>query len=390
MKILFVEDDPLQSHFVSRVLANNLVAPLQLVRHSTLGDALHCLHSESFDVVLLDLMLPDSSGLPTFTNLAAANPMLPVVVLTNLDDEQSAIEALRRGAQDYLLKGEQHGGALVRSLRYAIERQRRVTAEQQVAEAQEAERKRLARELHDGVIQSLSSMRLQLQMLARQTDSIDRSTADSIRQMADTTLGAINDVRRVSRDLHPAVLENRDLGDALVLLGKRLQAESSVPIRVIDRCRGELSRRAKHHLYRIFQEAVRNAIRHAAARQIEVRLENRDDALVLEIRDDGRGFDVQTVRAAGSGLGLISLYERAQLLGGSTQITAQHDGGTTVLVRIPAGRDYRPQPQPDQPAGRREHHPANRDTVKITITETRTERPIAEDEDAAAPSHIGR
>lgn len=124
LKVLLVEDDEDDAFLLQTMLEKTKPASLKLVRATRIGEAQDLLTRESFDAALLDLSLPDSEGLETFTSIHSTAPGLPVVVLTGLDDETMAIRAVQEGAQDYLVKGQVSASLLLRSLRYAIERQR--------------------------------------------------------------------------------------------------------------------------------------------------------------------------------------------------------------------------------------------------------------------------
>ena len=123
LKILLVEDSPADSRLLWEMLRESgIKSRFSLDPAVTLKDALSQLSSRKFDLVLLDLMLPDSSGLDTFRAVHKAYPDVPVVLLTGLSDETLAARAVREGAQDYLVKGQVDAAMLVRSMRYAIER----------------------------------------------------------------------------------------------------------------------------------------------------------------------------------------------------------------------------------------------------------------------------
>lgn len=134
-RVLLVEDSPIDVRLVQLMLrkAEFLLSRVDLVAVGTLEEALGCVRQQRFDVTLLDLSLPDSSGLSTLRQLQAVVPTIPVVVLTATGDEQAGVDALRLGAQDYLIKGEISPTLLVRSMRYAIERKQ---AELRLADSQ--------------------------------------------------------------------------------------------------------------------------------------------------------------------------------------------------------------------------------------------------------------
>jgi len=123
-KVLLVEDNPGDARLVEIALSEPGPVHFRLERVGLLSAALRRLEKEEFDVVLLDLSLPDSQGLDTVVAVRKQSPQVPVVVLTGLDDEHSSVEALRMGAQDYLVKGTATGETLRRTIRYAVERRK--------------------------------------------------------------------------------------------------------------------------------------------------------------------------------------------------------------------------------------------------------------------------
>src|SRR5262245_31402485 len=119
IRILLVEDDPGDAELLLETLAEGSTPTFHVDRVERLQTALERLGRDSIDVVLLDLSLPDSRGLETFTKLRAQVPSLPIVILTGFDDDSFAIEAVSKGAQDYLIKGRVDRADLVRTIRYA-------------------------------------------------------------------------------------------------------------------------------------------------------------------------------------------------------------------------------------------------------------------------------
>ncbi|PMB47308.1 hybrid sensor histidine kinase/response regulator [Fischerella thermalis CCMEE 5201] len=124
IKVLLVEDNPGDVRLLQEFLWDVTTAQFELMPVERLDRTLKLLNQESFDVILLDLSLPDSQGLETFITLHRQAPAIPIIVLTGLDDENLALRAMQEGAQDYLVKGQVSGDLLVRCMRYAIERQR--------------------------------------------------------------------------------------------------------------------------------------------------------------------------------------------------------------------------------------------------------------------------
>jgi DNA-binding response OmpR family regulator len=149
MQVLLVEDDSEDARLFQAMLAHNAADEFQLARVSRLAEAVGNLKRDVYDLILSDLGLPDSQGLPTFLSLRGQAPALPIVVLSGLEDEEFAVKAVQEGAQDYLVKSQVNGPLLVRSLRYAIERKRI-----------ESERDRLIHELQEALakVKLLSGM----------------------------------------------------------------------------------------------------------------------------------------------------------------------------------------------------------------------------------------
>lgn len=203
----------------------------------------------------------------------------------------------------------------------------------QLINAQEEERRRLARELHDGVGQALTSLKVGLKLL-NQFDSRQAIAAKSaeLRQVAGETLDG---VRLLSRQLRPSVLD--DLGLAAAL--ERYAAEFSDHYAglVVDlHCNlpNRLPVPVEITLYRIVQEAMTNAARHSQATVLSVLLATRNGRVQAIVEDDGIGFDPEVARRAGDSVGLHSMVERAELLGGQVKIESSKDG-TAVYVEVP-------------------------------------------------------
>jgi DNA-binding NtrC family response regulator len=122
--VLLIEDSEDDALLIRKSLAGAMKVPYELKHVDGLSRGMECLAGGEIDVVLLDLGLPDGRGISTFSVLHKHSPDVPVIVLTGHDDEELAIEAVQKGAQDYLVKGKVDGGLLRRSIRYAIERQK--------------------------------------------------------------------------------------------------------------------------------------------------------------------------------------------------------------------------------------------------------------------------
>ncbi len=207
---------------------------------------------------------------------------------------------------------------------------------QKLVGAQENERRRIARDLHDELGQLLTGLRLKL---------------ESVRKLCDDNelCGKIDDTQLIAKrldegidflawELRPAALDDLGLRAALVKYVKEWSHFAGVTAELLDSGikRSRLTPEAETNLYRIAQEALNNVHKHAKAKRVEVSLEKRgSDLIILIISDDGKGFNVKNKMNRGKGIGLIGMQERATLLGGTFEIESSPGNGTTVFVRVP-------------------------------------------------------
>ena len=203
----------------------------------------------------------------------------------------------------------------------------------EVIAAGDRERSALARELHDSVAQHLAAVMLQLSAAAR--DSTDPLVADRLRQARDSTEYALQEARALSHALHPGVLDDLGLEAALRKLARDSSNGNGVDIDVHFNTRAaRLPRDAEGVLYRIAQEAVRNATTHSSARRIRLSVQQTDEEATLSVHDDGVGFDLAEAEAR-LGMGLTSMQERVDLLDGRLEINTARGSGTTVSATVP-------------------------------------------------------
>ncbi len=211
---------------------------------------------------------------------------------------------------------------------------------QRVVRSQEDERARLSRELHDGVSQLLVSVKLVLETALNRLAQApaDGGAVAPVLGMALNRLETVfNEVRRVARNLRPALLDDLGLQAALQHLAREMQDASG--LRIDIDCRGvprPLSDEAATALYRIAQEALTNVERHANARRVELTLSYAESGVALVVQDDGSGFDLERVqRDPRGGIGLRNLRERIASLGGEFDIDSA-PGGTRIRAYLPA------------------------------------------------------
>jgi len=214
-------------------------------------------------------------------------------------------------------------------------RRNQIELSRKVLVTQEQERERLSRELHDGIGQSLLAVKLNLDMIEACGDGAGNIKLQLVGLKADLAR-IIDEVREIAAALRPSVFEKLDLAETLREDGKRLEMSSGIriEIRTVGKIEG-LPPQIRHNIYRIFQEAMTNILKHASATVIKVSLAVKGGSLILKITDNGNGFDNLEAAAAERGLGLSMMRERAMLLSGTLSIQTAPGRGTAVLAEVP-------------------------------------------------------
>jgi two-component system sensor kinase len=229
----------------------------------------------------------------------------------------------------------------LRSRLLAAERQRSTDLRRyikSVQHAQEDERQRIARDLHDDLCQRLSGMKLNVEVLAEDIPAKDRTLRRRLLGFNKQCEEMIVEVRRMAANLRPVVLDDFGLISALGLLTREFEKMHNIQVdlEIKDSVRLELEPQFEIALYRIAQEALSNIAKHAQATRVTVGIRKEDDAVVLRIGDNGKGLarEVGPRTDALHGLGLISMRERAGLLGGLLAIDSTRKG-TIITATIP-------------------------------------------------------
>jgi len=381
--ILVVEDSPSDASLLHQIFIHADKHELQMMRVERLSEAIDLslagyklvaddegneVSTVKFDLVLLDLGLPDSVGLETLKEYRTAVPDIPVVVLTGFDDEELAMQALAEGAQDYLVKDQITIQQLVRAIRYAIEREEIL---KKLRESKEISRKALAKEQQLNELKSnfvamvshefrnpMTTIRTAIDILQNHTELAEERknlyferVQDSINHM----LQLLDEVLFLSRS-EAAKLEYKpaslDLMSFCEEITEVFQMQAGEQYRIIFNFEGECNSAYMDEelLHRILTNLVSNAVKYSLpSKNIWLNLSCRDGMAIFQIQDEGIGIPekdqtnlFQTFyrasnvrRIQGTGLGLAMVKKCVELHNGEINIESQQDVGTMVTVRIP-------------------------------------------------------
>jgi len=211
------------------------------------------------------------------------------------------------------------------------DRLRRMAAK--VIRAQDEERSRIARELHDATAQTMAGVMLQLSVAER--SCTDEELKGSLQDIRQTATQALEEVRTLSHAIYPRVLEDLGLRAALDWLARRTRETSGLDVGVTLRGAGSVPATIAAALYRVAQEALLNAARHASATTVELRLDVEPRYVTLEVEDDGIGFLARDAEARRPGMGLFSMRERIALVDGVLDIDSAPGSGCCIRAHIP-------------------------------------------------------
>lgn len=214
---------------------------------------------------------------------------------------------------------------------------------QRIFHTQEEERGRVARELHDSISQILVGVRYALELARRRLSTGDPRAGESLGKGIDSLSGAIQEVRRISRDLRPGVLDDLGLGPALQSLAEDMARRTGMQVdfeTVVFRNR--LDQDAKIALYRVAQEALTNIERHSGAEKVSIRVFGHRKGATLRISDDGCGMVWPPEQKAGAGLGLRNMQERIERLDGTLRVLSS-ETGTVIEAQVPLSHMLPPQ-----------------------------------------------
>jgi len=344
IKVLLVEDNEGYSYFVKDVLLRRNRESFTLEAVSRLDAGLDVLSHGDIDIVLLDLGLPDSAGYETFACTRRKSPATPIIILTVLDDNELVMKSMRCGAQDYLLKDDLDPSLMVRAIRYAMERAR---TEQKLRELsgrllqlQDEERRRVARDLHETVAQTLAALSMNLSLLedACSVAHVERSM-ELLARCRELTNQCSSEVRTTSYLLHPPLLDELGLIGAVRDYADGFARRSGIRVDLeLTKDLDRLPKEIETALFRVMQESLVNIHRHSGSKTASISLDKSRGWVTLVIEDSGSGLPegvvVDESGASRMGVGIPGMRERVIQLGGEFEIMSR-EVGTKISASLP-------------------------------------------------------
>ena len=352
LRILYLEDEPLDAELVQSVLDEEGIA-CQIFRVETRDDFIEAVDGGGFDIIFADYSLPGFDGLSALAIAKERWPGIPFIFISGTMGEELAIETLKSGATDYVLKDRI--SRLAHSVRRALEEatekleRRKAVKELKISHnqlrnlaahlqtAREEERTWIAREIHDELGQTLTALKMDLSVMDKKV-AVNQGI-ETLAELIKADLRLVNEtiktVKRLCTELRPSVLDHFGLGAAIEWQAQEYQKRSGIECKV-NLVPEDITVDGKYSiaLFRIFQESLSNIFRHAQATKVTVTLSDQDGSIVLEIADNGVGITEEHMSKANS-FGLLGMRERVQICNGELRIVGRQNAGTTVTVIIP-------------------------------------------------------
>lgn len=351
VRVLLVEDDAVDRLVCRRALGAEADCAFELAEADNAHDGLARARASAPDLILLDYNLPDMDGVEFLGELAAGSGEIttPVIMLTGAQDVSIAVDAMRRGARDYLIKdGERGYLKLLPTVIQHVLKEERLRQEKRRAESRyrnlarhqvsvrEEERSRIARDVHDELGQKLTALQLEVSMLSARYQDDAPELGQKLCALLSLIESTMDSVRAIAADLRPPVL---DLGlvPAIEWQVQEFRRRTGIACELaIDVDDIDLDEERATAVFRMLQEALTNVARHSRATQAEIVLTLQDGTLQLTIEDNGVGM--QASRSPGKkSFGLVGLRERALMVGGEVGIDSK-PGRTVVRIAVPLAR----------------------------------------------------
>jgi signal transduction histidine kinase len=351
VRVLLVEDDEDDYVLVRELLSEIGRYRFQLTWAKNYSEILDEAIKGNHDICLMDYRLAEYDGLTLLKELKERLFQAPVIMLTGYGDMDTDLEAMRLGAADYLEKFGLSSDKLERSIRYAIERELTMRALREsegklkalsakILEAQEAERKTIAKELHDSIGSNLTAIKYALEKKLSEINHLKTSRGVTLEQIIVMVKDTMEETRRISSNLRPSLLDDLGLLTAVRSICREFQGlyEGIQIDSVLNIEESDIPEALKIHIYRLLQEALNNIIKHSGADHVELSLKKNNGKLEFAIRDNGRGFDLKEINEGSSskhGMGLEGMSERVSLSNGRLEISSGRGGKTLIRAVWP-------------------------------------------------------
>jgi signal transduction histidine kinase len=301
-------------------------------------EAIAWLDKHRADLMLLDLKLHDVQGKDLINQLSNTKRCVPFIVITGQGDERVAVEMMKSGALDYLVKDVDFLQFIPQVVRRALEQLEKdkqlLQLQKQVLEISESEQRRIGQDLHDGLGQQLTAIELMCQALKSNPGlTTDRDKLEkALDNLSLHIRSAISQTRTLAHGLAPFKVESGGLETALAELAQTTSASGYITCQFDcpSAVRLDLPETATH-LYRIAQEAVNNALKHSKAKRLKIELLRQNRNLLLQISDNGMGL----ASATDHGVGLRVMNHRAAVIGAELRVESKPRKGVTVTCVLP-------------------------------------------------------
>lgn len=348
LRILHLEDS-LADHRLAAITLRRAGMVFTMVHADTLDTFCHQTANASFDVILADYRLPGFTALDAWQQVAQQPGHPPFILLSGAIGEAAAVDAMRLGIADYVLKEdmarlphviararEVHEARLAReqaALELAASQRRLADLTEHLQSSIEQERAAIAREIHDDIGGALTAIRFDLAWIDRHAK--DTGVRDHTQAATSMLQHAIGASQRIMMNLRPPILD-QGIVAAVQWLADSFERRSGVPTRVLTSSDAiHLSGEVQLVAYRTAQEALTNISKYAAPSRVHIELSDTEGVLTLEISDDGCGLDTAMALNKPKAFGLKGLHERARTVSGWLDVSSQPGRGTSVILSVP-------------------------------------------------------
>lgn len=306
----------------------------------TLSELQEELPAQNWDLILCDYILPGFSGIEAIEMIKKSHSLIPIILVSGHVGEEKAVEAMQSGASDYILKD-----SLIR-LVPAIKREiaeyksRKASSERanylsrRLETIREAERKEIARNLHDDLGQILTAAKMEISLLEKKIISLDPDVKEKTKPIRELVDHSIDSVQRISSDLRPSILDDIGLIEALKWQLKQYRERTGLKLKIVLPDKNpDIPVEQSVSVFRIIQEALTNIARHSKATEAQLIIKLNIKEFSVLIKDNGVGISDEMIESSES-LGLASMKERVFHWNGEMQISGIKDQGSNIQIRF--------------------------------------------------------